>query len=104
NALGGPDGPLLLDTRKTTPGYRELEKYAVRCGGGRNHRFNLSAGVMIKDNHAQAAGSIQEAVTKVRQALPWLTKIEVEVADLTELQEAIKAGADVIMLDNMSTE
>lgn len=103
DVLGGKDGPRLLDTRKTTPGFRELEKYAVRCGGGHNHRFNLGSGAMIKDNHAEAAGSITLAVQKVRAELPWLNKIEVEVGNLIELEEAIAAGADVILLDNMTT-
>lgn len=103
-ALGGANGPRLLDTRKTTPGFRELEKYAVRCGGGYNHRFNLGSGAMIKDNHAEAAGSITSAVQKVRNELPWLNKIEVEVSDFVQLEEAITAGAEVILLDNMSTE
>lgn len=102
-ALGGANGPRLLDTRKTTPGFRELEKYAVRCGGGHNHRFNLGSGAMIKDNHAEAAGSITAAVAKVRAELPWLNKIEVEVSDFEQLEEALQAGADVILLDNMST-
>lgn len=102
-ALGGANGPRMLDTRKTTPGFRELEKYAVRCGGGHNHRFNLGSGAMIKDNHAEAAGSIALAVQKVRAELPWLNKIEVEVDNFEELEEAINAGADVILLDNMST-
>lgn len=103
-ALGGEDGPKMLDTRKTTPGFRALDKYAVRCGGGYNHRFNLSAGAMIKDNHAAAAGSITRAVDLVRKELPWLAKIEVEVSSFEDLEEAIVAGADVVMLDNMSTE
>lgn len=103
-ALGGSAGPKMLDTRKTTPGFRALEKYAVRCGGGHNHRFNLGAGAMIKDNHAEAAGSITHAVQKVRKELSWLAKIEVEVSDFDALEEAIQAGADVVMLDNMSTE
>lgn len=103
-ALGGDSGPKMLDTRKTTPGFRALEKYAVRCGGGHNHRFNLGAGAMIKDNHAEAAGSITRAIEKVRKELPWLAKIEVEVSDFDALEEAIQAGADVVMLDNMSTD
>lgn len=103
-ALGGRQGPRLLDTRKTTPGFRELEKYAVRCGGGHNHRFNLGSGAMIKDNHIAAAGSIELAIDKVRHSLPWLNKIEVEVSNFDELRQAIEHGADVILLDNMSTE
>lgn len=94
----------ILDTRKTLPGYRELDKYAVRCGGGMNHRFNLSAGVMLKDNHLAAAdGDIAEAVRRVRAQAPPTLKVEVEVTDLDELQQALEASADIIMLDNMST-
>jgi nicotinate-nucleotide pyrophosphorylase (carboxylating) len=91
----------LVDTRKTTPGWRVLEKYAVRVGGGRNHRFALYDGVLIKNNHLTAAGSITEAVRLARQQTPHTLKIEVEVADLTGLEEALAAGADIIMLDNM---
>jgi nicotinate-nucleotide pyrophosphorylase (carboxylating) len=93
----------LVDTRKTTPGFRELEKYAVRMGGGFNHRYNLSSGVMIKDNHIAAAGSIALAVAKVRHHAPFLLRIEVEVANLMQVEEALEAGVDVIMLDNMDT-
>jgi nicotinate-nucleotide pyrophosphorylase (carboxylating) len=93
----------LVDTRKTTPGFRELEKYAVRMGGGFNHRYNLSSGVMIKDNHIKAAGSIAAAVERVRHHAPFLLRIEVETANLDEVQQALAAGADVIMLDNMTT-
>ena len=100
----GTDGPALLDTRKTTPGFRELEKYAVRCGGGRNHRFNLGSGAMIKDNHIAAAGSIGAAVSRVRATLPWLMQVEVEVSSVDQLEAAIEAGADVVLLDNMSTD
>lgn len=92
----------LLDTRKTTPGLRYLEKYAVRVGGGTNHRFNLSDGAMIKENHIRAAGGITAAVKRLRPALAPGLPLEVEVTDLTELDEAIAAGADIIMLDNMS--
>jgi nicotinate-nucleotide pyrophosphorylase (carboxylating) len=95
--------PAITDTRKTTPGMRELERYAVRCGGGQNHRFNLASGVMLKDNHIAAAGGILPAVAKVRAAAPHLLRVEVEVSDLTQTQEAITARADVIMLDNMDT-
>lgn len=98
----GEDGPFILDTRKTTPGFRELEKYAVRCGGGRNHRFNLGSGAMIKDNHIAAAGSIAKAVKRVQAEVAWLTRIEVEIDSVDELEEAVLAGADVILLDNMS--
>lgn len=97
----GPEGPRLLDTRKTTPGMRELEKYAVRAGGGANHRFNLGGGAMIKDNHIAAAGSIREAVARVRAHAPFLLRIEVEATTLEELDEAIEAGADAVLLDNM---
>jgi nicotinate-nucleotide pyrophosphorylase (carboxylating) len=92
----------ILDTRKTTPGWRTLEKYAVRVGGGRNHRFNLSQGVLIKNNHLALTGSVREAVQRARQALPPLLKIEVEVESLAQIEEALEAKADAIMLDNMS--
>lgn len=91
----------LLDTRKTTPGLRVLEKFAVGVGGARNHRFGLYDGVMIKDNHIIAAGGIKPAVVLARQKVPHTVKIEVEVESLTQLQEALEAGADIIMLDNM---
>ncbi|MCX5779331.1 MAG: carboxylating nicotinate-nucleotide diphosphorylase [Firmicutes bacterium] len=91
----------ILDTRKTTPGLRVLEKYAVAVGGGRNHRFGLYDGVMIKDNHIQAVGSITKAVTTLRAKVPPTIKIEVEVESLAQLWEAVKAGADIVMLDNM---
>jgi nicotinate-nucleotide pyrophosphorylase (carboxylating) len=91
----------ILDTRKTTPGLRILEKYAVRMGGGFNHRFGLCDGVLIKDNHIAAVGSIAEAVCKAREKAPKNMLIEVEVKNLNEVKEAIIAGADVIMLDNM---
>lgn len=94
----------LLDTRKTTPGLRVLEKYAVATGGGRNHRFGLYDGVMIKDNHIIAAGGIKEAVAMARSKVPHTLKIEVEVENLAQLQEALEAEADIIMLDNMDTE
>lgn len=92
----------LLDTRKTTPGLRVLEKYAVAAGGGRNHRFGLYDGVMIKDNHIIAAGGISQAVAMARAKVPHTLKIEVEVENLVQLQEALEAGADIIMLDNMN--
>lgn len=92
---------ILVDTRKTTPGLRMLEKYAVTVGGGRNHRFALYDGVMIKDNHIQAAGGIHKAVSLVRTKIPHTLKIEVEVESLQQLQEALEAQADIIMLDNM---
>jgi nicotinate-nucleotide pyrophosphorylase (carboxylating) len=94
----------ILDTRKTTPGLRSLDKEAVRLGGGRNHRFNLSDGVLIKDNHIKAAGGIVQAVTLARHLAPHLLKIEVECETLAEVQEALEAGADVILLDNMPVE
>jgi nicotinate-nucleotide pyrophosphorylase (carboxylating) len=92
----------ITDTRKTTPGLRVLEKYAVRVGGGHNHRFNLADGVMIKDNHIAACGSIAAAVKRVRQQAPHTLKIEVETENLTQVKECLAAGVDIIMLDNMS--
>ncbi len=94
----------ILDTRKTTPGLRSLEKEAVRLGGGHNHRFNLSDGVLIKDNHIKAAGGITSAVNLARGLAPHLHKIEVECETLAEVQEALEAGADVLLLDNMPVE
>ncbi len=94
----------ILDTRKTTPGLRSLEKDAVRAGGGQNHRFGLNDGVLIKDNHIRAAGSIPQAVAAARRLAPHLLKIEVECETLPEVQEALDAGADVILLDNMDVE
>lgn len=94
----------IVDTRKTTPGLRRLEKYAVTCGGGYNHRFGLDDGVLIKDNHIAAAGGITPAVEAAKVQAPHTLKIEIEVNDLTQLQEAIKAGADIVMLDNMTIE
>lgn len=91
----------VVDTRKTTLGLRALEKYAVRVGGGNNHRFSLSDGVMIKDNHIKAAGGIKEAVKKIREKIPHTIKIEVETETLEQVKEALEAGADIIMLDNM---
>lgn len=95
---------LLLDTRKTTPNMRIFEKYAVRIGGGYNHRYNLSDGIMLKDNHIDAAGSISEAIRLAKEYSPFIKKIEIEVEDLRGVEEAIKAGADIIMLDNMDIE
>ena len=97
-------GIRILDTRKTLPGLRNLEKYAVRVGGGVNHRSTLSEGVLIKENHILAAGGISNAVQQVRKNLPQLLQIEVEASNLEEVAEALKAGADVILLDNMSLE
>jgi nicotinate-nucleotide pyrophosphorylase (carboxylating) len=94
----------LLDTRKTTPLWRALEKEAVRHGGGTNHRFGLYDGVLIKDNHIAAVGSVREAVERARQRVPHLLKVEVEVETLQDLEAAIAAGADVILLDNFSPE
>lgn len=94
----------LLDTRKTTPNMRVFEKYAVKVGGGYNHRFNLSDGVLLKDNHIGAAGSVKEAVRMAKEYCPFVRKIEIEVENLTMLKEALEAGADIIMLDNMSVE
>ena len=94
----------LLDTRKTTPNMRIFEKYAVRVGGGYNHRYNLSDGVLLKDNHIGAAGSVTKAVQMAKEYAPFVRKIEVEVENLDMVKEAVEAGADIIMLDNMSTE
>ncbi len=94
----------LLDTRKTTPNMRVFEKYAVKVGGGSNHRFNLSDGVMLKDNHIGAAGSITKAVQMARSYASFVHKIEVEVENMDMVKEAVEAGADIIMLDNMTPE
>lgn len=97
-------GTKLLDTRKTTPNMRIFEKYAVRVGGGYNHRYNLSDGVLLKDNHIGAAGSVAAAVKMAKEYAPFVRKIEVEAETLEMVKEAVEAGADIIMLDNMSTE
>ena len=94
----------ITDTRKTTPGLRVLEKYAVRAGGGTNHRFNLADGILIKDNHIAVSGGIKNAVANARKAAPHTLKIEVEVETKEQLAQALEAGADIIMLDNMSNE
>lgn len=94
----------LLDTRKTTPNCRIFEKYAVRVGGGSNHRYNLSDGVLLKDNHIGAAGGITNAVRMAKEYAPFVRKIEVEVETLDQVKEAVEAGADIIMLDNMTTD
>lgn len=94
----------LLDTRKTTPNCRVFEKYAVRVGGGCNHRYNLSDGVLLKDNHIGAAGSITKAITLAKEYAPFVRKIEIEVETLEQVKEAVEAGADIIMLDNMTPE
>ena len=97
-------GIRLLDTRKTTPNMRIFEKYAVRVGGGYNHRYNLSDGVLLKDNHIGAAGGVREAVRMAREYAPFVRRIEVETENLEMVKEAVEAGADIIMLDNMSPE
>ena len=97
-------GTTLLDTRKTTPNCRIFEKYAVRVGGGHNHRYNLSDGVLLKDNHIGAAGGVGNAVRMAKAYAPFVRKIEVEVETLDQVKEAVEAGADIIMLDNMTVE
>lgn len=97
-------GTRLVDTRKTTPGLRSFEKYAVRVGGAGNHRFNLSDGVLLKDNHIGAAGGVKQAIAAARAYAPFVRKIEIEVETLDQLKEALDAGADIVMLDNMTPE
>ncbi len=97
-------GIKILDTRKTTPNNRIFEKYAVRIGGGNNHRYNLSDGVLLKDNHIGAAGGVKEAIAAAKEYAPFVRKIEVEVENLDMVKEAVEAGADIIMLDNMDTD
>ena len=94
----------LLDTRKTTPNMRVFEKYAVKVGGGYNHRYNLSDGILLKDNHIGAAGGVKEAVKMAKEYAPFVRKIEIEVENLDMLKEALEAGADIVMLDNMSVD
>lgn len=94
----------IIDTRKTTPGLRTLEKYAVRMGGANNHRLGLYDAALVKDNHIAAAGSIASAVEKIRRQAPFMARVEVECADLKQVKDALEAGADVIMLDNMTTK
>lgn len=94
----------IVDTRKTTPNFRIFAKYAVRCGGGENHRFNLTDGVMLKDNHIGAAGSVAEAIKRAKAYASFVRKIEVEVETMAMVKEAVEAGADIIMLDNMSAD
>ena len=94
----------LLDTRKTTPNMRIFEKYAVKVGGGHNHRYNLSDGILLKDNHIGAAGGVKEAVLMAKEYAPFVRKIEIEVENLDMLKEALDAGADIVMLENMSVE
>jgi nicotinate-nucleotide pyrophosphorylase (carboxylating) len=103
-AAAGETTARIVDTRKTTPGLRILEKYAVRVGGGRNHRFGLDDGILIKDNHIAAAGGISEAVRRARAGAPHGLTIEIEVTDFDELDDALAAGADAVLLDNMSPE
>ena len=95
---------MITDTRKTLPGLRALQKYAVVCGGGKNHRFNLSDAAMLKDNHIDAAGGIEKAVAKLRESLGHMVKIEVETRNLEEVKQALNAGAEIIMLDNMDCD
>ena len=102
-ALAGTKAQI-LDTRKTTPGLRALEKYAVRVGGGRNHRYGLFDGILIKENHVRAAGGVGAAVRRAKARAPHYLKVEVEVRDLAELEEALEAGADLILLDNFPLE
>lgn len=102
--LLGDSGVQLLDTRKTTPGLRFLEKYAVRAGGGRNHRFGLYDGVLIKENHILASGGVKKALQKVKGSVPVTVKIEIEVTSMEQLREALQEGADIIMLDNWDVE
>jgi nicotinate-nucleotide pyrophosphorylase (carboxylating) len=97
-------GVRIVDTRKTTPGFRALDKYAVRCGGCHNHRSSLGEHVLIKDNHIAAAGSIARAVAKVREAAPHLARIEIEATTLAQVRSAVRAGADVVLLDNMTPD
>jgi len=104
SALAAEFGAVVVDTRKTTPGLRQLEKYAVRVGGARNHRFGLFDAVLIKDNHIKIAGSITAAVKAAKKFCPHTVKVEVEVEDLEGVREALAAGADIIMLDNMSVD
>ena len=94
----------LLDTRKTTPNMRIFEKYAVRVGGGHNHRYNLSDGVLLKDNHIGAAGGVKEAIMLAKEYAPFVRKIEIEVENMEMVKEAVEAGADIIMLDNMDDD
>ncbi len=100
----GPAGPAILDTRKCPAGWRIFDKYAVRCGGGRNHRFGLDDGILIKDTHLAACPSIREAVARAKRNAGHLSKVEVEVQGLSQVEEAIEAGADIILLDNMSID
>ncbi len=106
-ARAGSAGAQIVDTRKTTPGLRALEKYAVRTGGGQNHRFGLSDGILVKDNHlavlARAGIPLEQALARLRRNVPWSYRVQVEVEDLQQAREALAAGADALLLDNMST-
>lgn len=102
--IGKKYGVMIVDTRKTQPGMRRLDKYAVRVGGARNHRISLADSVMIKDNHIAAAGSITKAVEKIKSVIGHTPKVEVETTNLDEVKEALRAGADIIMLDNMTPQ
>lgn len=102
--IAKPYGVMIVDTRKSQPGMRKLDKYAVRCGGARNHRMSLSDSVMIKDNHIAAAGSIAAAVKRIKDAIGHTPKIEVETTNMDEVRQALQAGADIIMLDNMTPQ
>jgi len=102
--IAKPYGVMIVDTRKSQPGMRKLDKYAVRCGGARNHRMSLADSVMIKDNHIAAAGSITAAVARIKAAIGHTPKIEVETTNLQEVEQALQAGADIIMLDNMTPQ
>lgn len=97
-------GPKVVDTRKTLPGWRLLDKYAVRCGGGYNHRFNLAGGVLIKENHIAAAGGTKEAIERISKTAPHSLRVEIEVERLDQIEVALDAGADVVMLDNMTDD
>lgn len=94
----------IIDTRKTVPGHRQLDKYAVRMGGAQNHRINLGDGILIKDNHIKACGSVSKAVQKAREHAPHMLKIQIEVTTLQEAAEAVESGADILLLDNMTPE
>ncbi|MGM0367023.1 MAG: carboxylating nicotinate-nucleotide diphosphorylase [Actinomycetota bacterium] len=104
SSIASKYGIKIVDTRKTKPGLRKIEKYAVRCGGGYNHRFGLFDGIMLKDNHIRAAGGLAKAVEKIRRKIPHTLKIEVEVQNFRQLDEAIESKADIIMLDNMDKD
>jgi nicotinate-nucleotide pyrophosphorylase (carboxylating) len=102
--IAQPHGVKIVDTRKTKPLLRKIEKYAVRCGGGHNHRFGLFDGILIKDNHIAASGSVLNAIKAIRDDMPHTVRIEVEVKDFDQLDQALEGRADIIMLDNMSPD